>query len=207
MDSCSLVLYRSCTHYHGVLQMKRIFRVTIDWYPAISIWPSKIKKLVSVPARHWKSARLDYFFISYFHSFSLKMFQYCFATAKTWSMSELVIRKLMFSAFHYDVYAWDGMSEHLDARTTISSDMFYLHHPTLLATTCCLRLNTMLGHVGQCWIMLEDVGWSLISVKLFIQHWPTFFFEHAHLWPFTSTQSLHVHQSEGIVIPEGTALI
>ena len=36
------------------------------------------------------------------------------------------------------------------------SNMLGQHHPTLLATTCCLRLNTMLGHVGQCWIVLED---------------------------------------------------
>ena len=32
------------------------------------------------------------------------------------------------------------------------------HHPTLLGTTCCLRLNTTLGYVGQCWIVLDDVG-------------------------------------------------
>ena len=31
----------------------------------------------------------------------------------------------MFSAFHYDVYVWYGMPEHLDASTTISKDMFY----------------------------------------------------------------------------------
>ena len=88
-------------------------------------------------------------------------------------------------------------------------NMLRQHHPTLLATRCCLRLkwNTMLGHVGQCWIVLEDVGWSLISVKLFIQHRPTFFFEHAHLWTFTCAQSLRVRQSEGIVIPEGTAFV
>ena len=37
-------------------------------------------------------------------------------------------------------------------------NMLGQHHPTLLAATCCHRLNTMLGHVGQCWIVLEDVG-------------------------------------------------
>ena len=32
------------------------------------------------------------------------------------------------------------------------------HHPTLLGPTYCIRLNTMLGHVGRCWIVLDDVG-------------------------------------------------
>ena len=40
-------------------------------------------------------------------------------------MTEFVIRKLMFSAFHYNVYVWYGMPEHLHARMTISRDMFY----------------------------------------------------------------------------------
>ena len=31
----------------------------------------------------------------------------------------------MFSVFQYDVYVWSSMPEHLDARTTISMDMFY----------------------------------------------------------------------------------
>ena len=31
----------------------------------------------------------------------------------------------MFFAFHYDVYVWYGMPEHLDARTTIIRDVFY----------------------------------------------------------------------------------
>ena len=31
----------------------------------------------------------------------------------------------MISAFHYDLYVWYGMPEHLDARTTISRDIFY----------------------------------------------------------------------------------
>ena len=32
----------------------------------------------------------------------------------------------MFSAFQYDVYVWYSMSEHLDARTTISRDVYVL---------------------------------------------------------------------------------
>ena len=45
---------------------------------------------------------------------------------------------------------------HVKARLN-GCNMLGQHHPTLLATTCFLRLNTMLGHVGQCWIVLEDV--------------------------------------------------
>ena len=47
-----------------------------------TIRPSKKKIIVSVPARPMKSTRLNYFLIFNFHSFSLKMFQYYFATAK-----------------------------------------------------------------------------------------------------------------------------
>ena len=47
-----------------------------------------------------------------------------------------------------------------------------------------------------CWDMLDRVGRSSTSVKLFVQHRPTFFFEHAHMRSFIGTQSIRVRQSE-----------
>ncbi len=41
------------------------------------------------------------------------------------------------------------------------------HHPTLLVATCWPRLNTMLD---GCWIMLEDIGFSLNFPKISVQH-------------------------------------
>ena len=42
--------------------------------PCIKARPSKIKIILASPPDHWKSARLNYFFIFYFHRFSLKSF-------------------------------------------------------------------------------------------------------------------------------------
>ena len=42
-------------------------------------------------------------------------------------------------------------------------------------------LSSFEEHFGRCWIVLDNVGWGLISVKLFVQHRPTFFFDHAHM--------------------------
>ena len=42
----------------------------------------------------------------------------------SYKKKRVVIRKTYVSAFHYDAYVY-GMPEHLDARTTISRDVFY----------------------------------------------------------------------------------
>ena len=62
-------------------------------------------------------------------------------------------------------------------------------------------------NVGTCWAVLVRVGRCWMKFDFSQPFHPTFFFEHAHLWPFTGTQSLRVRQSESIVIPEGTAFV
>ena len=57
-------------------------------------------------------------------------------------------------------------------------------------------LSSFEHNVGTCWAMLDCVGWSLICFKLFIQHRPIFFFEHAHMRTLIGTQSIRVRQSE-----------
>ena len=94
---------------------------------ALTWRPSKKKILVSVSCPTIEKAPdsiIFYFF--YFHSFSLKMFHCYFATAKLGRSLNNFVRKRMFSAFQYDVYVWYSMSEHLDARTTISRDVYVL---------------------------------------------------------------------------------
>ena len=44
------------------------------------------------------------------------------------------------------------------------------HLATLLGTTCCIRLATLLRYVAICWNMLGDVGSNLKTVKYFVQH-------------------------------------
>ena len=41
---------------------------------------------------------------------------------------------------------------------------------TLLRTTCCVRLATLLRYVAICCNMLDDVGSNLKTVKFFLQH-------------------------------------
>ena len=86
------------------------------------------KKSVSVPARPLKKRPTQSFFQFLFSQFVFKNISILFCDGKTWQKSELVVRKLKFSAFQYDVYrvyVCCSMPEHLEARTTISRDMFY----------------------------------------------------------------------------------
>ena len=59
--------------------------------------------------------------------------------------------------------------------TTGSTGSFLGRHPRTTSSNVVGHnmLSSFKHHVGQCWIVLEDVGWSLISVKLFIQHLTT----------------------------------
>ena len=47
------------------------------------------------------------------------------------------------------------------------SNMLVKHYQTLLDATCLTHLKK---HNQTCWIVLDDVGWSLSLLKLFIQH-------------------------------------
>ena len=44
------------------------------------------------------------------------------------------------------------------------------HLATLLGTTCCVRLATLLRYVAMCCNMLDYVGSNLKTVKFFVQH-------------------------------------
>ena len=52
-------------------------------------------------------------------------------------------------------------------------------------------LSSFEHHVRTCLAKLDEV-----SVKLFVQRRPTFFFEHAHMRKFIGTQSIRVRESE-----------
>ena len=43
------------------------------------------------------------------------------------------------------------------------------HLATLLSTTCCIRLATLLRYVAMCRNMLDDVGSNLKTVKFFVR--------------------------------------
>ena len=57
------------------------------------------------------------------------------------------------------------------------------HLATLLGTTCCVRLATLLRYVAMCCNMLHDVGSNLKTVKFFVQHFGCcmmLYFGHVH---------------------------
>ena len=72
----------------------------------IVLRPSKKNRLAS-PPRPLKSTQLNFFFTFYFHSFSLKMFQYYFVMAKLGRSLNWLIENLYFlhsnMMFMYDV--------------------------------------------------------------------------------------------------------
>ena len=57
----------------------------------------------------------------------------------------------------------------LKARSN-GSNLLVKHYQTFLDATCLTRLNSTIKHVGRCWTVLDEVGWSLTLFKLFIQH-------------------------------------
>ena len=58
------------------------------------------------------------------------------------------------------------------------------HLATLLGTTCCVRLATLLRYVAMCCNMLDDVGSNFKTVKFFVQHFRRcmmlYSFDHVH---------------------------
>ena len=68
-------------------------------------------------------------------------------------------RRFLLSHTQYSIMGYHSyiQAKHITKKARLNGCNMLGHHPTLLATTCCLRLNTTLGHVVQCWKMLDEV--------------------------------------------------